>query len=87
MTTSPDIDPASLKSLLRRMLAAWGARRARHTAARELRGMSEHELKDLGIGRSEIPARLAERGGPGTATRLEPQRPCARLDRLGASGA
>jgi uncharacterized protein YjiS (DUF1127 family) len=87
MTTSPDIESAAPKSLLHRVLAAWLARRARHTAARELRGMSEHELKDLGIGRSEIPAQLAQRGGPKTATRLEPQRPSTRFDGLGASGA
>ena len=86
MTTLREIDPTALKSLLRRTLAVWVARLARHTAARELRGMSEHELKDLGIGRSEIPAQLAQRGGPKTSTRLESQRPCARFDRLGASG-
>lgn len=41
---------ASLRRWLGRVCGAGGA----SADARELRGMSDHELKDLGIGRSEI---------------------------------
>jgi len=48
----PTIDPLQT-------LAAWFARAsARRRQALQLRGMSEHELLDLGIGRSEVPALL-----------------------------
>ncbi len=56
MTPASEPEPSPRLSFLRRLHAAWTARRVRRTAARELQAMSEHELKDLGIGRSEIPA-------------------------------
>ena len=56
MTLTSDTGPGLRPSLLRRLRAAWTARRRRLAAERELQAMSEHELKDLGVGRSEIPA-------------------------------
>ncbi|GAA4336203.1 hypothetical protein GCM10023165_13240 [Variovorax defluvii] len=54
---------ATILALLRRAVAALGARaQARRHArqqASQLGGMSEHELLDLGIGRSEVPAVLS----------------------------
>jgi hypothetical protein len=61
---------AGLRGLGRRLMAAW-FREAPHGGATdgpaptrlqrdELMAMSSHELKDLGIGRSEIPALLGE---------------------------
>ena len=54
-------------------LGAWfsrasAQRRARHQAL-ELAAMSEHELLDLGIGRSEVPALLQEATGASRARR------------------
>jgi len=53
----------SARSRLLPALAGWcrrvlAARRMRRAQAQQLAGMSEHELRDLGIGRSEIPALL-----------------------------
>jgi uncharacterized protein YjiS (DUF1127 family) len=45
--------------MLTRLLRFLGFGRDRVPGARELRGMSDYELKDLGIGRSEV-ARLAD---------------------------
>jgi uncharacterized protein YjiS (DUF1127 family) len=56
MTTTSTIRTGPRRSFLRRLRAAWAARRMRRVAVGELQAMSEHELKDLGIGRSEIPA-------------------------------
>lgn len=56
MTTNPRIRIGPQPSFLYRLRAAWAARRMRRVAVDELQSMSEHELKDLGIGRSEIPA-------------------------------
>ena len=56
MTPKSDTGSGLRPSLLRRLLAAWSTRRRRLAAERELQALSEHELKDLGIGRSEIPA-------------------------------
>ena len=41
-----------------RLLRFLGFGRQGGASARELRGMSDHELKDLGIGRSEVPQLL-----------------------------
>lgn len=54
--------PPSFHQRLIHALRGWrrrvmGSRRAR-ADGRHLRGMSEHELRDLGIGRSEVPALL-----------------------------
>ena len=46
------------------------ARRVRQDH-RLLRAMSEHELRDLGVGRSEIPALLSDAAAPSNA-------PCSR---------
>ncbi|WP_076997585.1 DUF1127 domain-containing protein [Variovorax sp. KK3] len=43
-----------LQALVERAAAAQARRRARRQA-QQLNGMSEHELLDLGIGRSEVP--------------------------------
>ncbi|SEB23055.1 DUF1127 domain-containing protein [Variovorax sp. YR216] len=42
------------------------ARRARQDH-RQLRAMSERELRDLGVGRSEIPALLSDAAAPSNA--------------------
>ncbi|SCK07305.1 protein of unknown function [Variovorax sp. HW608] len=42
------------------------ARRARHDH-RLLRAMSEHELRDLGVGRSEIPALFSDAAAQSSA--------------------
>ncbi|MGK6308901.1 DUF1127 domain-containing protein [Variovorax sp. DT-64] len=47
-----------LRQLLARLLVRWAARRRAHRQALQLAAMSEHELLDLGIGRSEVPALL-----------------------------
>ncbi|OUM02146.1 DUF1127 domain-containing protein [Variovorax sp. JS1663] len=44
-----------LKALADRAARSKARRRARQQAL-QLKGMSEHELLDLGIGRSEVPA-------------------------------
>ncbi|MBT2323512.1 DUF1127 domain-containing protein [Variovorax paradoxus] len=54
-------------ALAGRIARANDRRRARHEA-QQLKAMSEHELLDLGIGRSEVPALLR-----GTAGRLRPR--------------
>lgn len=50
--------PATTRSTLLATLRRWAGRvlgsRARSHDAIELQGMSDHELKDLGIGRSEV---------------------------------
>ena len=61
---------AGLRGLGRRLIAAWFREAPRGGATDgpaptrlqrdELMAMSSHELKDLGIGRSEIPALLGE---------------------------
>ncbi len=51
----PTIDP--LQALGAWFSRALARRRARHQAL-QLAAMSEHELLDLGIGRSEVPALL-----------------------------
>lgn len=56
MTPNSDIGLGPRPSLLRRLRTAWSARCRRLAAERELRALSEYELKDLGVGRSEIPA-------------------------------
>ncbi|ABM94009.1 DUF1127 domain-containing protein [Methylibium petroleiphilum] len=56
MTPSSDTGSGLRPSLLRWLRAAWSTRRRRLAAERALQALSEHELKDLGIGRSEIPA-------------------------------
>jgi uncharacterized protein YjiS (DUF1127 family) len=53
-----------LRQVLARLLVRWAARRRAHRQALQLAAMSEHELLDLGIGRSEVPALL--QGGPRT---------------------
>ncbi len=87
MTPIPHIEPSRPLRALRRLLAAWTSMRARRAAARELQGMSEHELKDLGIGRSEIPSRLACRPGTPAAENCERSTLRARLAGLDVSGA
>ena len=47
-----------LRQTLARFLVRWAARRRAHRHALQLAAMSEHELLDLGIGRSEVPALL-----------------------------
>ena len=47
-----------LRQVLARILVRWAARRRAHRHALQLAAMSEHELLDLGIGRSEVPAVL-----------------------------
>lgn len=44
----------SLRSALRRLAASVHARRQQAHQRIELRGMSDHELMDLGLGRSEV---------------------------------
>ena len=61
-----------LHALVRALARARLHRRARHDA-RQLRAMSEHELSDLGIGRSEVPALLLRRTAALRACR-SPQR-------------
>lgn len=56
MTPNSDTGPGLRPSLLLRLRAALSTRRRRLAAERELQAMSEHELKDLAVGRSEIPA-------------------------------
>jgi hypothetical protein len=61
---------AELRGLARRLMAAWFREAPRGGATDgprptrlqrgELMAMSSHELKDLGIGRSEIPALLGQ---------------------------
>jgi uncharacterized protein YjiS (DUF1127 family) len=46
--------------LLRLMRSGWDARRRVIEGARELQGMSDLELRDLGIGRSEIAYAVAQ---------------------------
>ncbi|TFZ07706.1 DUF1127 domain-containing protein [Ramlibacter humi] len=57
------------------------ARRRLRAARRELAALAQHELNDLGIGRSELPYLLAARGAaggqgpvPGTIERSTPSR-------------
>ncbi|EWS54313.1 hypothetical protein X551_02892 [Methylibium sp. T29] len=76
MTTNPKIRTGPRPSFLHRLRAAWAAHRMRRVAVGELQAMSEHELKDLGIGRSEIPA-LA-RAQPRTNTRSQTPWPSRR---------
>ena len=47
-----------LRQVLARILVRWAARRRVRRHALQLAAMSEHELLDLGIGRSEVPALL-----------------------------
>ena len=47
-----------LRQILARFLVRWAARRRAHRQALLLRSMSERELRDLGIGSSQIPALL-----------------------------
>jgi uncharacterized protein YjiS (DUF1127 family) len=49
-----------LQALAQRAAEAKARRRARRQAL-QLNGMSEHELLDLGIGRSEVPALMHAR--------------------------
>jgi uncharacterized protein YjiS (DUF1127 family) len=63
--TMPSPLPMPSRALLRRLLAAWTAMQARRAAHDELRGMSDQELADLGIGRCEIPLLLAHRSDAG----------------------
>lgn len=51
----PTASSSRLLRVLRRCAAAFANRRGPVRGADELVGMSERELKDLGIGRSEIP--------------------------------
>jgi uncharacterized protein YjiS (DUF1127 family) len=53
---------ASLRRLGRRLAASWVAQGPASTRLRrdELMAMSSHQLNDLGIGRSEIPALFDE---------------------------
>ncbi|MDH6592179.1 uncharacterized protein YjiS (DUF1127 family) [Variovorax sp. TBS-050B] len=54
--------PSSFHQRLIHALRGWRRRvrdgRSARAAARHLGGMSDHELRDLGIGRSELPALL-----------------------------
>ncbi len=62
---------ATLGSALRRMAARLAATRLHAHQRFEIRGMSDHELKDLGLGRSEVqewlrrPAPGVRRGADG----------------------
>ena len=47
-----------LREILARTLVRWAARRRAHRHALQLAAMSEHELLDLVLGRSEVPALL-----------------------------
>ncbi len=72
MSFFPRLSFSTFRSALRRMAARRVA--ARHHAHQrfEIRGMSDHELKDLGLGRSEVqewlrrPAPGVRRGADGT---------------------
>ena len=73
-------------------LSRWWAGRARRRQEAQLRGMSDRELADLGIGRSEIPAVLeapaAEAAtSPGTGGRTGGSRPAFPAGRAAAGAA
>ena len=46
---------ASLRAALERLAARWRLARLHARSRSELQGMSDHELMDLGLGRSESP--------------------------------
>ncbi len=52
------LSPSSLRSALRRIADRVRAARARSHQRLELQGMSDRELMDLGLGRSEVQAYL-----------------------------
>ncbi|NHN21654.1 DUF1127 domain-containing protein, partial [Bacillus amyloliquefaciens] len=54
MTRPHDATAPTLLALLRRWLGRVRGTGAASADALELRGMSDHELNDLGIGRSEV---------------------------------
>lgn len=45
-----------LKDVARKLAASWDWYQTYHQTARELEGLSERELNDIGIARSDIPA-------------------------------
>ena len=49
---------ASISRVLRRVYAAYQRRRRERDAAVQLRGLSDYELKDIGVPRSEIDTRV-----------------------------
>ena len=67
------LSPSSLRSAVRLLAARVHARRQQAHQRIEMRGMSDHELKDLGLGRSEVQEWLrrsgtSPRAGTDTAT-------------------
>jgi uncharacterized protein YjiS (DUF1127 family) len=61
-----------LASLKRGRVRAMAAR-AQRAQQLQLKGMSEHELKDLGIGRSEVPELLRCRPGATSGAERRPR--------------
>lgn len=72
MTRPHDATSTTLLATLRRWLGRVRGAGAASAATLELRGMSDHELNDLGIGRSEVQEwsrRRAPNDRPGTTER------------------
>ncbi|MGJ7492588.1 DUF1127 domain-containing protein [Variovorax sp. ZT4R33] len=72
MTRSPTVASTPWFATLRRWIGRLCGTGTASADARDLRGMSDHELKDLGIGRSEIQEwsrRRAPTDHPGTRER------------------
>ena len=72
MTRPHDAASSTLLAVLRRWLGRVRGTGAASVDTLELRGMSDHELNDLGIGRSEVQAwsrRRSPNARPGTTER------------------
>ena len=59
----------SMRQSLQALAAAWQTRRRRRTSLRELEGLDEHLLRDIGLKRSELSSVVAELTGTAPTTR------------------